>query len=138
MGVTFSGKDKIDGLKIAFGPQLWWGANPTLMAKYYRVFGDFKFSVLHQEDIAQQQAEIASSVIPQPRARKSTVYFGYTGRKITFDIVAGDETASEGTVYYTLDGSDPGRLATRYRFPIDVEDDVTIKARSYWASAPNT
>ncbi len=85
VGVTFSGKDKIDGLKIAFGPQLWWGANPTVLAKYYRVFGDFKFAVLHQEDIAQQSAEIASSAIPQPKARKSTLYFGWAGKRLNIE-----------------------------------------------------
>ena len=74
LGVVFSGKDKVDGLKVAYGPQLWWGANPTVMAKYYRIFGDFKFAVMHQEDIAQQASGIASSVIPQPKSRKSTLY----------------------------------------------------------------
>jgi hypothetical protein len=86
VGFVFSGKDKVEGLKVAFGPQLWWGANPTVLGKYYRVFGDFKFAVIHQEDIAQQQAEIASSVIPQPKSRKSTLYFGYTARRITFEL----------------------------------------------------
>ena len=86
VGFVWTGKSKIEGLKVAFGPQLWWGANPTILAKYYRVFGDFKFAVIHQEDIAQQQAEIASSAIPQPKSRKSSLYFGYTGRKITFDL----------------------------------------------------
>lgn len=36
------------------------------------------------------------------------------------------------TIRYTLDGSEPGRLSTRYRFPFDVDEDVTVKARSYW------
>ena len=86
LGVVFSGKDKVDGLKVAYGPQLWWGANPTVMAKYYRVFGDFKFAVMHQEDIAQQATGIASSVIPQPKSRKSTLYFGYASRRITLEL----------------------------------------------------
>jgi len=86
IGFVFSGKGPVEGLKVAFGPQLWWGANPTLMAKYYRVFGDFKFGVIHQEDIAQQQAEIASSAIPQPKSRRSTLYFGYTRPRVTFEV----------------------------------------------------
>jgi hypothetical protein len=86
IGFVFSGKDKVEGLKVAFGPQLWWGANPSILAKYYRVFGDFKFAVIHQEDIAQQQAELASSAIPQPKSRKSTLYFGYTARKVIFEL----------------------------------------------------
>jgi len=86
IGFVFSGKNKIEGLKVAFGPQLWWGANPSVLGKYYRIFGDFKFAVIHQEDIAQQEAGIASSVIPQPKSRKSTLYFGYTGRRLTLEV----------------------------------------------------
>lgn len=85
-GVTFTGKNKIEGLTVAFGPELWWGANPTILGKYYRTFGDFKFGVIHQEDFAQRRPDtFASSVIPQPRSRKSTVYFGYTGKRITIE-----------------------------------------------------
>ena len=86
VGFVFSGKDKIKGLKIAFGPQLWWGANPTVLGKYYRTFGDFKFAVLHKEDIAQQEAELASSAIPQPKSRQSSIYLGYTGRRVIFEL----------------------------------------------------
>ena len=92
VGLVFTGKGKAEGLKVAFGPQLWWGANPTVLAKYYRVFGDFKFAVVHQEDIAQQGAGagtsvgIASSAIPQPKSRKSTLYFGYTHGRVGFEV----------------------------------------------------
>jgi len=85
-GVTFTGKGPIEGLTVAFGPELWWGANPTILGKYYRVFGDFKFAVIHQEDFAQREPDtFASSVIPQPRSRKSTLYFGYTAKRVTIE-----------------------------------------------------
>ncbi|MEM7435373.1 MAG: glycoside hydrolase family 2 TIM barrel-domain containing protein, partial [Myxococcota bacterium] len=85
-GVTFQGKDKIKGLTVAFGPELWWGANPTILGKYYRQFGDFKFGAIHQEDFAQRVPDtFASSVIPQPRSRKSTLYFGYAAKRITLE-----------------------------------------------------
>ena len=86
IGLVFTGKKKIEGLKVAFGPQLWWGANPTVVGKYWRTFGDYEFAVIHQEDFAQQEAEIASSAIPQPRSRKSTVYFGYTHPRFTLEL----------------------------------------------------
>jgi beta-galactosidase len=73
-GVVFTGKKALDGLKIAFGPQLYWGANPTVISKYYRTIGDWEFSLIHQEDIAQQASALTSSIIPQPRTRKSTIY----------------------------------------------------------------
>ena len=86
IGVTFEGKGPIKGLTVAFGPELWWGANPTILGKYYRVFGDFEFAVIHQEDFAQRAPDtFASSVIPQPRSRKSTLYFGYTAKRVTLE-----------------------------------------------------
>ncbi|MGD8826043.1 MAG: glycoside hydrolase family 2 TIM barrel-domain containing protein, partial [Myxococcales bacterium] len=92
VGLVFSGKGKVEGLKVAFGPQLWWGANPTILGKYYRIFGNFKFGVIHQEDIAQQGAGagtsvgIASAAIPQPKSRKSTLYFGYNRGRVGFEV----------------------------------------------------
>ncbi len=86
IGLTFTGKDKIKGLTIAFGPELWWGANPTILGKYYREFGDFAFAVIHQEDFAQRLPDtFASSVIPQPRSRKSTLFFGYTAKRVKLE-----------------------------------------------------
>jgi hypothetical protein len=56
------------------------------LGKYYRIFGDFKFAVIHQEDFAQREPDtFASSVIPQPRSRKSTLYFGYTAKRVTLE-----------------------------------------------------
>ncbi len=34
LGVEVDGKGDLKGLKAAFGPQLWWGANPTVLLKY--------------------------------------------------------------------------------------------------------
>ncbi|MDD3010101.1 MAG: glycoside hydrolase family 2 TIM barrel-domain containing protein [Bacteroidales bacterium] len=33
-GFEFQGKKSLDGLKMAFGPELWWGANPAILFKY--------------------------------------------------------------------------------------------------------
>jgi hypothetical protein len=33
-GFEFEGKRQFKDLKLAFGPQLWWGANPALLLKY--------------------------------------------------------------------------------------------------------
>ena len=58
----------LDGLKLAFGPQLWWGANPTVMAKYRRSVGGFDLTLLHQEDVAQTGAVAGlSALIPETR-----------------------------------------------------------------------
>ena len=34
IGAELVGRRKLEGLKLAFGPQLWWGANPAFFARY--------------------------------------------------------------------------------------------------------
>ena len=46
-----SGKKALDGLKVAYGPQLWWGANPALFLKYTRAFGDYELTFVDQEQV---------------------------------------------------------------------------------------
>ncbi|MCU0672576.1 MAG: hypothetical protein MUE69_07265 [Myxococcota bacterium] len=74
IGVRFEGRRELEGLRIAFGPQLWWGANPTLIGMYHREWGAWEASVMHQEDLAQRAAGPTSSAIPTPRDRKTTLY----------------------------------------------------------------
>ncbi|WNH08667.1 hypothetical protein [Thalassobellus suaedae] len=33
-GIEIDGKNNLNGFKGAFGPQLWWGANPAILLKY--------------------------------------------------------------------------------------------------------
>ena len=40
-GFEIDGKGSLNGLKAAFGPQLWWGANPAYLLKYNRKIGVF-------------------------------------------------------------------------------------------------
>ena len=85
-GFVFTGKKLFEGLKIAAGPELFWGANPTIVAKYYREMDDWKFSLIHQEDITQRADAPTSSVIPQPKTRKTAVYLARTAGPFTFEI----------------------------------------------------
>ncbi len=85
-GMVLEGKEILDGFKVAFGPELYWGANPSIIGKYYRTLGDWKFSIVHQEDLAQQSGQNTSSAIPQPQSRRTTVYGGYTFGKLTLDL----------------------------------------------------
>jgi hypothetical protein len=34
LGFEIDGKKAFNGFKAAFGPQLWWGANPAVLLKY--------------------------------------------------------------------------------------------------------
>ena len=37
------GKNPSPGFKVAMGPELWWGANPAVLAKYYKEYNQFSF-----------------------------------------------------------------------------------------------
>lgn len=47
IGVEFIGKKSLNGLKILAGPELYWGANPKIMVKYYKNFGMFDLALIH-------------------------------------------------------------------------------------------
>lgn len=73
-GAVISGKRAFEGLKLALGPQLSWGGNPALVAKYSHKLGNsLTVTVMHQEDLAQagSSAITSSSVTPEPVSRKS-------------------------------------------------------------------
>ncbi len=74
IGMEVTGKRQLEGLKLAFGPELWWGANPTIMGKYRRAVGPVTLTLLHQEDLAQAGfTGGTSSSIPQRATRKTTL-----------------------------------------------------------------
>lgn len=73
LGLEVAGKRAFNGLKIAYGPQLWWGANPAIMGKYRRQIGRFDATVLHQSDITRQTSVNSSNAVPLPPTRKTTL-----------------------------------------------------------------
>lgn len=74
VGFELGMKRKLDGLKLAFGPQIWWGANPTLLLKYGRRIHGLQTTALYQEDLTSQSGGATSSVaVPLPPTRKATL-----------------------------------------------------------------
>ncbi len=73
-GFEVNCKKELNGLTLAFGPELWWGANPAVMAKYYREILGFTTSLMYQEDIDQLKSTTSSNVLPTPKTRKTTFY----------------------------------------------------------------
>lgn len=73
IGIEMSGKRELAGMKVAFGPQLWWGANPAFLLKYRRNLGSLDTAVLFQEDIDKQSAVTSSNAVPPRRTRKATL-----------------------------------------------------------------
>jgi hypothetical protein len=51
LGLEIDGKGAAKGLKAAFGPQLWWGANPTALLKYSRQVGKYNVTGIYHRDI---------------------------------------------------------------------------------------
>ena len=51
LGIEVDAKGALEGLKAAFGPQLWWGANPTALLKYSRKIGKFDVTGIYHRDM---------------------------------------------------------------------------------------
>ncbi|MFO7798309.1 glycoside hydrolase family 2 TIM barrel-domain containing protein [Rhodohalobacter sp.] len=75
-GFEAEGKKMLDGAKLAFGPQLWWGANPAVLLKYSRDIGQTSLTGIFHEDIERQGLTGSSFAIPQPKTRRLTLYAG--------------------------------------------------------------
>jgi hypothetical protein len=107
VGAEIHFKKSLEGLRVAFGPQLWWGANPAVMGMYTRQFGSFGVSALYQEEFAQQQNVVTSLAVPLPKNRRASLAvtrdFGNFGLEVgglwsgstkideTFQVVDGPE-----------------------------------------------
>ena len=72
-GFEVEGKRALKGLKVAFGPELWWGANPAVLLKYSRKIAHFDVSGIFHEDITQRSGIQSSIAVPQPKTRKAAI-----------------------------------------------------------------
>jgi hypothetical protein len=77
-GMVLSARQALDGLKVAFGPQIYWGANPMILAKYHRSLSrHLDMALMYEEDIASQSGVTTSAVVPEPPTRKATAYVAF-------------------------------------------------------------
>ena len=110
VGFEVAGRRQFEGLKLAYGQELWWGANPALLAKYRRGLGPVTATGLYQEDVATQSSSSASSAsIPVARTRKATLALeGTRGRfALTLGgIWSGSTKAGQVFDYVKVDGAD--------------------------------
>jgi hypothetical protein len=74
IGVEFEGKRQLNGLKVAMGPELWWGANPAILVKYTRKILGVEWTGIFHEDLEQRGATESSFAIPMPKTRRATLY----------------------------------------------------------------
>jgi hypothetical protein len=75
LGFEVDGRGSLNGFKAAFGPQLWWGANPAYLLKYNRKIGAFDATAVYHEDVSNAAQAVTSIFIPQPKTRRATVHF---------------------------------------------------------------
>ncbi len=82
-GLEIDGKNTLNGFKAAFGPQLWWGANPAILLKYSTKLGHFDVTGVYHEDIDDLSEVVSSNAIPNPKTRRATLHierdFGAVG-----------------------------------------------------------
>ncbi len=78
IGVEVHGKKQLEGFALAFGPQIYWGANPQAIVKYFREQGRVQLSLIHHEDIAPApaSANVTSVVVAEQLTRRTTAYLG--------------------------------------------------------------
>jgi len=72
-GFEIEGKKFLKGLKVAFGPELWWGANPAVLVKYTTSLYNTDITGMFQEDLMQRDNVQSSFAVPVPRTRKTAL-----------------------------------------------------------------
>ncbi len=85
-GFELEAKKKLKGLKVAFGPELWWGANPAILAKYQRKIANFDVAAIWHEDLVQRSNLQSSFAVPVPKTRKAALTISRKFNNFSFDI----------------------------------------------------
>ena len=85
-GMEVEGKKSFNGFKLAFGPQLWWGANPAVLLKYSKKINNFDLTGVFHEDLEQQGVANTSIAIPQPKTRRFTLHVNRKFGKLSIDL----------------------------------------------------
>ncbi len=86
LGFEVEGKKALKHFKAAFGPQLWWGANPAFLLKYGRKVGNSELTGLYHEDLQEQGNVQSSFAVPQPKTRRVTLHLNRKLNKFIFDL----------------------------------------------------
>ncbi|MEP5340292.1 MAG: glycoside hydrolase family 2 TIM barrel-domain containing protein [Algibacter sp.] len=128
LGFEIDGKKGLKGLKAAFGPQLWWGANPAVLLKYSKKLGHYDITGVYHEDIDDVGEAVTSIAVPLPKTRRVTLHakreFG------AFEIEAGGIWGGHplnGREFQIAEG-EPGSYII-YNDKINEEDNWGAKAK---------
>lgn len=109
VGLEVAGKKTLTGLKVAYGPELWWGANPSVFVKYTRRLWKWNTTAVYQDDIqAQPKSATSSFAIPVPPTRKLSLQFQGSRGNIAYEmggIWAGDTKVDQTFQIAEKDGA---------------------------------
>jgi hypothetical protein len=72
IGVEISGKKDLEGFTVAYGPELWWGANPAILVKYQRTVASIDMTAFYQNEFAQRSESVSSFAVPLPATKRAT------------------------------------------------------------------
>ncbi len=122
IGFQMAGKKSLQNLTVAFGPQLWWGANPAVFVKYRHQLGGMLWTGVFQEDFSQQTQLTSSVAIPVRSTRKASLQvqtglgpFGFEGGALW----SGQPRVGETFQLLTTNEADRGMTVD----PADVRED---------------
>ncbi len=74
VGVEIEGKDKFSGMKLLFGPEVYWGANPKFVFKYDFNFADIDWTFIHSEDVARLDTGANATEATLRQSSQTTLY----------------------------------------------------------------
>lgn len=73
-GLEIEGKKFLTGLKVAYGRELWWGANPAILLKYSKELMGIEWTGIFHDDLQAPAAAVSSLFVPNPRTRRVTLH----------------------------------------------------------------
>ncbi|MFT6234626.1 MAG: hypothetical protein ACJAZO_005149 [Myxococcota bacterium] len=136
IGVTLTGKGALQGVDIAFGPQIWWGANPLIIGKFRRRLSDnLTATLVHHEDIA-TLPNIASTVaVSEQLTRRTGLSVAWRKGVTTFEaggLFSGSNKIGQEFLHQRETDSDDSYLDSGYdvlRDKIGIADTFGGRAR---------
>jgi hypothetical protein len=72
-GMEFVGNEFLPGLKVVAGPEVYWGANPKVIAKYGFATRNFEYTLIHAEDFARAKASSTATEATSRATRQTSL-----------------------------------------------------------------
>ena len=74
LGFEIEGHRALGGLDLAFGPEIYWGANPMVIGKFTETLGPVTVTLMHQEDLSTNESADSSNATPERRNRRTALH----------------------------------------------------------------